>query len=64
MEDCRGTHHYFVAETGTVEQEGKVVCVIICTACGESKLIEYKVAGDIKLLGGPFEKGSLDSKHR
>lgn len=44
--ECSGQHRFFVAESGTVESlEGVKVCsLIICTACGESKLIEHKVA--------------------
>ena len=47
MLDCKGIHRYFVAETGTVENsEGAKVCVVIvCTACGESKLIEHILSG-------------------
>jgi hypothetical protein len=47
--NCEGTHRYFVAETGVVEVEGKVCVVIVCTACGESKLIEHVVAGSLQL---------------
>jgi hypothetical protein len=43
--ECQGTHRYFVAETGTVEAEGKVCIIIVCTSCGESKLINHMVAG-------------------
>jgi len=45
--ECTGTHRYFVAETGTVEAEGKVCVIIVCTSCGESQLIQHKVAGVI-----------------
>lgn len=41
---CAGEHHYFVAETGTVENEGKVCVVVVCTACGEGKLLEFFVS--------------------
>jgi len=41
--NCHGSHRYFVAETFAVEGEGTVGAVIICTSCGESKLITHKV---------------------
>lgn len=47
--ECLGEHHFFVAETGVVEAEGKVCVVIVCTACGESKLIEHRVAGNVHI---------------
>lgn len=47
--ECQGTHRYFVAETGTVEHEGKVCVVIVCTSCGESKLIEHTVVTGLRL---------------
>ncbi len=43
-ETCNGTHRFFVAETFAVEGEGTVGAVVICTACGESKVIIHKVA--------------------
>ena len=47
-EECFGQHRFFVAETGTVEGQGqgKVCIVIVCTACGESRLLEHVVMGD------------------
>ena len=42
---CQGNHRYFVAETFAVEGEGTVGAIVICTACGESKVIIRKVAG-------------------
>ena len=49
--ECSGQHRYFVACDGTVEtmSEGKVCVVIVCTACGESKLIEHIVTGILTL---------------
>ena len=44
VSNCQGSHRYFVAETFAVEGEGTVGAVVICTACGESKLIIHKVA--------------------
>lgn len=44
--DCQGRHRFFVAETFAVEGEGTVGAVIICTSCGESKLITHKVGRD------------------
>ncbi len=41
---CQGSHRFFVAETFAVEGEGTVGAVVICTACGESKVIIHKVA--------------------
>ena len=41
---CQGNHRYFVAETFAVEGEGTVGAIVICTACGESKVITHKVA--------------------
>jgi len=46
--DCPGQHRYFVAETG-VDAEGKICIIVVCTACGESKLIEHAVAGSVIL---------------
>ena len=45
METCGGTHHFYVADTGTVELEGKVIVILVCTACGEGKFHEFKVVG-------------------
>lgn len=45
--DCPGQHRYFVAETGFVEGENKVCVVIVCTACGDSKLITHIVTGTL-----------------
>lgn len=47
-EECLGQHHFYVAESGTVtNSEGLSICsVIVCTACGESKLIQHKVAAE------------------
>lgn len=47
--ECRGEHHYFIADTGVVEDEGKVCAIIVCTACGDSKLIEHVVTGAVQL---------------
>lgn len=44
--NCQGEHRYFIAESGIVESEGKVCVVIICTSCGDSKLIEHHVTKD------------------
>jgi hypothetical protein len=44
MTNCEGTHRYFVACDGYVEAESKVCVVIVCTSCGESKLIEHIVS--------------------
>lgn len=44
VSSCQGNHRYFVAETFAVEGEGTVGAIIICTACGESKVISHKVA--------------------
>lgn len=47
MSDCTGTHRFFVACDGVVEVLGRshVCVVIICTACGESRLIEHPLVG-------------------
>lgn len=42
--ECFGTHHFFVAKTGEVEAEGKVVLIAMCTSCGETRVSEHKVA--------------------
>ncbi len=44
VSSCSGSHRYFVAETFAVEGEGTVGAIVICTACGESKVIIHKVA--------------------
>lgn len=49
---CEGQHHYYVAETGTVESEGKVCVIVVCTACGEGKLLEFPVKGTPNLKKG------------
>lgn len=50
QEGCKGTHRFFVAETGLAEEEGKICVVIVCTACGEGKLIEHVIDGKLRLL--------------
>ena len=32
---CTGQHRYFVADVAVVEAEGKVVPILVCTACGD-----------------------------
>jgi hypothetical protein len=46
--ECTGQHRFYVAESGTVtNSEGLAICsVVVCTACGESKLIQHKVAAE------------------
>ena len=38
---CSGEHRYYVADVAVVEAEGKVVPIVICTACG--KCISHEV---------------------
>ena len=47
-EHCEGTHRYFVAETGTVGDEGRVCIIIVCTSCGKSELISHTVVGPVR----------------
>lgn len=45
-ENCEGQHHYFVPDDGIVflEAERRLCLVIVCTACGATKMIEHNVA--------------------
>ena len=43
---CDGAHRVFVAETFLVERTATVGAIAICTTCGESKLVSYKVSVD------------------
>lgn len=40
--NCEGNHHYFVANDASYE--GKVFILLVCTACGGSKKIEFEIA--------------------
>jgi hypothetical protein len=42
--NCEGSHRFFVAETG-IDAEGKIVIILVCTACGEGIKREFAVAG-------------------
>lgn len=44
-EECVGTHRFFVPEDGIVflETERRICIVIVCTACGESQLVEHSL---------------------
>jgi hypothetical protein len=46
--DCKGTHRYFVAETGTVEgpTESKVIVILVCTSCGDKLMHEFAILGN------------------
>lgn len=43
MNDCTGTHRYFLADVATVEAEGKVCLLSICTSCGDAICKEFYV---------------------
>lgn len=43
MANYCGEHHYYVADVAVVEAEGKVVVIIVCTSCGDSKALSHKV---------------------
>jgi hypothetical protein len=43
-------HRYFVADVATIESEGKVVILALCTACGQHLRIDETVTGK----GSPF----------
>jgi len=40
--ECTGTHRFFVANDAATD-EGKVLIFLVCTACGESKKVEFEV---------------------
>lgn len=41
-ERCEGQHRFFVANDATYE--GKVYILLVCTACGGDKKIEFEIA--------------------
>lgn len=41
--NCSGSHRYFCATDVLVESEGKLCVLIVCTSCGESKLITHAI---------------------
>ena len=43
MNDCTGTHRYFLADVAVVEDEGKVCLLSICTSCGDAICKEFIV---------------------
>jgi len=36
--DCQGQHRYFALEPVGIEAEGKVLVILVCTACGKIRL--------------------------
>lgn len=51
--NCTANHSYYVAEVVGVEKEGKVYVLAICTACGDARCADFKVAepnSNIRLL--------------
>ena len=40
---CYGEHRFFVAETFVDEKSRLVQALVVCTACGEFKLIEVSL---------------------
>ena len=45
--NCTGEHRFFVADVAVVEEANgtaKVCPIIVCTACGEGKKLEFKVS--------------------
>ena len=47
-ENCRGEHHYYAAETG-LDAKGRVVVILICTACGNPLKHEFEVDAGVQL---------------
>ena len=43
-EQCTGEHRFYVADVAIVEAEGKVVVILVCTACGKCLHHDIKVA--------------------
>jgi hypothetical protein len=43
-EECDGRHRFFALEPVGVEAEGKVVVIVVCTACGEVRTSNIQVA--------------------
>lgn len=33
--NCTGSHHFYVADIATIEDEGRIAITIVCTNCGE-----------------------------
>jgi len=46
--ECTGTHRFFVADAAQVEDEGKVVIIAMCTACGQTRTTEHVVVSKNK----------------
>lgn len=42
MEVCNGSHHYFVAQDASYQ--GNVYVLLVCTACGDARKVEFKIA--------------------
>lgn len=42
--ECDSEHRFYCADVAVVPAEGKVVVIIVCTACGESLAREHIVA--------------------
>lgn len=42
--ECKSEHRFYCADVAVVPAEGKVVVIIVCTACGESLAREHIVA--------------------
>lgn len=40
--ECSGEHHYFVAQDASYQ--GKVFILLVCTACGDARKVEFEVA--------------------
>ena len=41
-EECKGQHRYFVANDASYS--GKVFILLVCTACGGAKKVEFDIA--------------------
>lgn len=48
MSCLKDNHRYFVADVSSVLNEGKVVLIVLCTACGESFAREFFVTSKNK----------------
>jgi hypothetical protein len=44
MNDCTGSHRYYLADVAVIEDEGKVCLLVICTSCGDAMCREFQVA--------------------
>jgi hypothetical protein len=48
MSCINDNHRYFVADVATIQDQGKVVLIVLCTSCGESFSREFLVTSQNK----------------